>query len=41
MSSSQELSRKKLKLLASKWEESYGRVVNQLRAEEFIVDYLT
>ena len=39
--SSQELAREKLGLLASKWEGSYGRLVNQLREEEFIVDYLT
>ena len=40
-SSRQELTREKLGLLASKWEGSYGGVVNQLREEEFIVDYLT
>ena len=40
-SSSQELAREKLRVLSSKWEGSYGRVVNQLREEEFIVDYLT
>ena len=39
--SSQELAREKLGLLASKWEESYGRLVNQLTDEEFIRDYLT
>ena len=39
--SSQELAREKLGLLASKWEASYGRLVNQLREEAFIVDYLT
>ena len=40
-SSRQELAREKLRLLASKWQESYGRVVHQLTDEEFIRDYLT
>ena len=41
MSSSQELAQEKLRLLASKWEESYGRLVSRLTEEEFIGDYLT
>ena len=40
-SSSQELAQEKLRLLASKWERSYDRVVNQLTEEEFILDYWT
>ena len=39
--SSQELAREKLRLLASKWKASYGRLVYQLTDEEFIRDYLT
>ena len=41
MSSSQESAQEKLRLLASKWEESYGRLVSQLTDEAFIGDYLT
>ena len=33
----QESAQEKLRIFASKWQESYGRVVNQLAEEEFIV----
>lgn len=38
---SKEEAMKKLRRVADEWEDSYGKVVEKLRAEEYIIDYLT